>query len=153
GELAPGGVVSQLDLVRRLGVGRTPLREALRLLQREGLVVDGAPGRRLRVSPLTMPDLDDLYALRVAGEAVAVWLTVPALDAGDVRSLERDAATAAGGDASAHRRFHATLRRGAGRRLREHLGRLFEHAERYQRRFVAEAGGLPERSDAEHHEI
>jgi GntR family transcriptional regulator, rspAB operon transcriptional repressor len=45
GELAPGAVMSQVALAEELGISRTPLREALRLLQGEGLV-DAEPNRR-----------------------------------------------------------------------------------------------------------
>lgn len=136
GELEPGAEISQLELSRRLSVSRTPLREALRLLEREGLVVDTGPHRSVKISSLSMHDLDDLYSLRVMGEGLAVWLTVPTLRAKDFEALEEDLELAAQGDADAHRRFHAGLRIGAGWRLREHLERLFNHAERYQRAFM-----------------
>ena len=38
GVLPPGAVVSQVKLAERLGINRTPLREALRMLQRENLI-------------------------------------------------------------------------------------------------------------------
>lgn len=136
GELEPGAEISQLELSRRLSVSRTPLREALRLLEREGLVVDTGPHRSVKISSLSMHDLDDLYSLRVMGEGLAIWLTVPTLRTKDFEVLEEDLELAAQGDADAHRRFHAGLRIGAGWRLRDHLERLFNHAERYQRAFM-----------------
>jgi DNA-binding GntR family transcriptional regulator len=153
GELAPGEEISQLDLTRRLGVGRTPLREALRLLQREGLVIDVGSHRRVRISALSMADLDDLYSLRVLGEGLAIWLTVPTLRGDDFEQLTRDSEAVAAGDAEAHRRFHAVLRRGAGDRLSEHLRRLFEHAERYQWAFLHHGVSSTDGKLAEHLEI
>ena len=47
GTLPPGSLLSQLQLSRALGVSRTPLREALRMLQEEGLV-DAEPNQRAR---------------------------------------------------------------------------------------------------------
>jgi DNA-binding GntR family transcriptional regulator len=129
GELAPGAEISQLELSQQLSVSRTPLREALRLLEREGLVVNSGPHRSVKISSLNMRDLDDLYSLRVMGEGLAIWLTVPTLRGDDIARLEHELDL---GDPAAHRRFHAGLRTGAGSRLREHLDRLFEHAERYQ---------------------
>ena len=52
GQLAPGAVMSQVALAQDLGISRTPLREALRMLQSEGLV-EGEPNRRVRVAPMT----------------------------------------------------------------------------------------------------
>jgi DNA-binding GntR family transcriptional regulator len=139
GALQPGSEISQLELSRQLSVSRTPLREALRLLEREGLVVNVGPHRAIRVSELSMVDLDDLYSLRVLGEGLAIWLTVPTLRADDLERLEQDLSElTATGDPLAHMRFHAGLRTGGGERLREHLERLFEHADRYQRAFFTQ---------------
>ncbi|GAA4978835.1 GntR family transcriptional regulator [Yinghuangia aomiensis] len=133
GTLAPGSEITQLDLSRRLSVSRTPLREALRLLEREGLVVSAGPHRSVRISSLSMRDLDDLYALRVMGEGLATWLTVPMLRREDFEQLDADVERIANRDAEAHERFHACLRQGASGRLREQMAQLFDHAERYQR--------------------
>ncbi|WP_406409435.1 GntR family transcriptional regulator [Streptomyces sp. NBC_01643] len=138
GELPAGQEFSQSELSRRISVGRTPLRDALRLLEREGLVVNTGPHRSVRISPLTMQDLDDLYSMRVMGESVAIWLTVPILRGSDFERLERDLELTSTGDAEAHRRFHAGLRVGAGPRLISHLQTLFDHAERYQRARLAQ---------------
>lgn len=136
-ELPPGAEISQLELSRKLSVSRTPLREALRLLESEGLVEDNGPHRSVRISSLSMNDLDDLYSLRVMGEGLAIWLTVPMLRATDFEQMEWELEHAApGGDTEAHRRFHNILRAGAGPRLREHLERLFDHAERYHRAYM-----------------
>jgi DNA-binding GntR family transcriptional regulator len=156
GGLPPGSEVSQVELSRRLECSRTPLREALRLLEREGLVVSEAAYRRVRISPLSMVDLDDLYALRVLGEGLAIWLTVPTLRSADYASLEHDLEATTEGDLEAHRRFHRCLRAGAGPRLADHLERLFEHAERYQREYRDRAQNLAgafQQKRAEHQAI
>jgi DNA-binding GntR family transcriptional regulator len=108
----------------------------------------------MRVSPLSMQDLDDLYAIRVTGEALAIWLTVPVLRDADFDALEGELELIEGGDADAHRRFHAGLRVGAGDRLRMQLDQLFEHAERYHRAFYATPDrAFVTRKLAEHREI
>jgi DNA-binding GntR family transcriptional regulator len=66
GRLAPGSRVVEADLAGRLGVSRTPVRDALRVLQQEGLVVAGSPGgfkSRLIVAPLTKEDARELYTI------------------------------------------------------------------------------------------
>jgi DNA-binding GntR family transcriptional regulator len=133
GELAPGSEISQTDLSRRLNCSRSPLRESLRLLEREGLIGGSEAYRLVRISSLSMVDVDDLFSLRVLGEGLAIWLTVPTLRTSDFEALEDDYERLNKKDMDAHRRFHARLRGGAASRQSEHLALLFEHAERYQR--------------------
>jgi DNA-binding GntR family transcriptional regulator len=155
GTIEPGTELSQLELSKRLSVSRTPLREALKLLEREGLVVNNGPHRLVQISPLSMVDLDDLYSLRVLGESLAIGLTVPTLREADFERLEQEIDVAANDPTrevreKAHRRFHAGLRVGTAQRLREHLEVLFEHAERYQRAFLREDVGVAEAKYKEH---
>jgi len=71
GEIAPGERLLQVDLARRYGVSRIPLREALRSLHAEGLVVI-EPNRGTICRPLEPKDLSDLYAVRTALEQLAI---------------------------------------------------------------------------------
>jgi len=154
GDLAPGSEISQIALSQQLNCSRTPLREAMRLLEQEGLVVSEGAYRLIRVSSLTMSDLDDLYALRVMGEGLSIWLTVPTLRTADYETLERDLDAATNGDLDAHRDFHRLLRGGGGSRLADQLGVLFEHAERYQRVYRDQVQDLPSKHKrAEHQAI
>src|SRR2546430_16672586 len=84
----PNGVhLSQRELSRLTGVGRTHLREALRMLQRE-VLVEAEPNHRVRVADFSIPDLEQLYAMRISLEALAIRLTVPLLQADELRRLE-----------------------------------------------------------------
>src|ERR671923_2666709 len=76
GEIPAGEATSQVTLARQLDVGRTPLREALRMLQREGLVIS-EPNRRVRVAELSSDDAEELYVMRIALEAGPNPETVP----------------------------------------------------------------------------
>ncbi len=86
--LAPGAVVSQVKLARQLGVNRTPLREALRMLQQEGLV-EAEHNRRVRIAALSDEDLVDIYSLRILQEAVSIRVSLPRLTAARLRSLDQ----------------------------------------------------------------
>jgi len=72
-ELAPGSVVDERALMERLGLGRTPIREALRTLQRERLV-EVFPRRGLIVPAINVGDLATLTEVRASLEAQAAAL-------------------------------------------------------------------------------
>lgn len=70
GTLPPGVRVPEKDLCDAYGVSRTPLREALKVLANEGLVVL-EPNRGARVSLITKQDLDEVFPVMGAFEALA----------------------------------------------------------------------------------
>ena len=153
GEIAPGHETSQSALARELGVSRAPLHDALRILQREGLVLVRPTGR-LRIAELSVQDLEELYFTRISLEAVAVRITVPFLGREDVAELEglmgvMDAGNDAAFD-SAHRAFHMGFVKGAGKRSLATLERLFDHAGRYRSIFAAAAPEEWPKRRAEH---
>ena len=71
GKYAPGMRLVQDDLAEAFGVSRIPLREALRRLEGEGLVVI-SPNRGAIVRPLSPKDVVDLYDVRLALESLAI---------------------------------------------------------------------------------
>lgn len=73
GRLAPGTGLGEVEQSSRLGVSRTPLREALRRLEAEGLAVVGK-GRTYRVSSISPDDVRHLFELREALECQAARL-------------------------------------------------------------------------------
>jgi DNA-binding GntR family transcriptional regulator len=143
GELAAGAEMSQVQLARELGVSRTPLREALRMLQREGLI-EAEANRMVRVASFSVEDLEELYALRIVNEALGIRLTVPVMTAEDdaflKESLRRMERLAAARDFPVweehHRAFHRRLVRAAGARPLRLLAELSDHSERYRRLYV-----------------
>lgn len=70
GGFAPGARLKEEELARELGMSRTPVREALLVLQAEGLV-EAAPNRGATVRVHGAEDLDDLYQLRALLEGYA----------------------------------------------------------------------------------
>jgi DNA-binding GntR family transcriptional regulator len=130
GTLRPNEKVRDTDLAARLGVSRTPVREALQRLEDEGFVRT-APNRWTRVSPLDVADARRLYPIIWTLEALAVRIAGARLDARDLRELadandrlaralrQRNASAAS----SADRSFHAALVR---RAQNEELSRILE---------------------------
>jgi DNA-binding GntR family transcriptional regulator len=76
GAVEPGTILNQAELARSFGVSRTPMREAFRMLQEEGLI-HSEPDRRAVVIGLDLADLDAMYGARLLLEALAVRMTVP----------------------------------------------------------------------------
>jgi len=140
GELAPGAVMSQVALAEELGISRTPLREALRMLQSERLV-EAEPNRRVRVAPMSPADMEELCVARVTLEAEAIRLSVPRMTSEDLARMEGYMAEMAHfANVEDYRRwtvphqaFHRALTAPAGERINDLLGQLFDHAERYRR--------------------
>ena len=140
GTLAPGSVLSQLQLSQALGVSRTPLREALRMLQEEGLV-DAEPNHRALVKGFDSSDLESVYSTRILLESFGVALTIPTLTADDIAAAEdalyRTRSAIVHEDFAewkqAHREFHRVLVRGAGDQLVQLIEVQAERAERYLR--------------------
>ena len=70
GHLAPGEKLSEQALGDQFHVSRTPLREALKVLATEGLI-DIRPNRGASVAPLTIADLDEVFPIMGALEALS----------------------------------------------------------------------------------
>ncbi|WP_167957121.1 GntR family transcriptional regulator [Anaerosporobacter faecicola] len=73
GELEPGERLMEIQLAERLGVSRTPIREAIRKLELEGLVIM-VPRKGAEVAKITEKDLNDVLEVRCALEELAVEL-------------------------------------------------------------------------------
>ena len=69
--IEPGARLVQAELASRMGVSRTPLREALRLLEQDGLVCVSDGNRTVEVVRLSRRDLIDLYAIREVLDGLA----------------------------------------------------------------------------------
>ncbi|HEX5819763.1 MAG TPA: GntR family transcriptional regulator [Gemmatimonadales bacterium] len=146
GELA-GTRVRDTDLATRLGVSRTPVREALLDLVRTGVLVSDH-GRGFRVAPLDPVEVRELGQMLGALEASALRLSAPFSPA-RLADLERAVAgiDAARGDASLvldrNEEWHLILLEGCpNRRLRERLADLRGATRRYVLAFLREAGRL-----------
>jgi DNA-binding GntR family transcriptional regulator len=87
GEFGPGERLPERHLVEVLGVSRTPVREALRKLNAEGLVMF-EPNRGARVQEIDPGDINDLFELGVSLEGFAAGLAARRADSKDIAHLE-----------------------------------------------------------------
>lgn len=88
GELSPGTRLIEQDVSQRLGISRGPLREALRLLETEGLV-KSYPGRGSFVAELSEKDIVQIYSLRTILEVEAARLAARKRSHEDLMELEK----------------------------------------------------------------
>ncbi len=140
GQLGPGAPVGLKDQAERLGISIMPIRDAVKRLQHEGLVVH-VPQREAFVAPLSLENMDDIYRTRNALESLAIDLacqhfTDAHYDALS-RVLDEFASAYEKGDARAgrewHRRFHVDLYAlGGSPTLNRLIPPLIDATERYR---------------------
>ena len=92
GDLKPGERLMELQLAAKLGVSRTPIREAIRMLEQEGLAVT-IPRKGAEVAQITEKSLRDVLEVRRALEELAVQLACDRMDEEGVRELRAAAET------------------------------------------------------------
>lgn len=152
--------ISQVKLADELGVSRTPLREALRMLQHEGLARVEA-NKRVTIADVNPEDLDSLYALRIQQESLAVFQhTRRAADderQESRRNLEAMFSAIHADDIDAwnlaHRRFHMSMASGLHERFETSISRHFDHAERYRHIYLVGSDANWSQSSQDHNAI
>jgi DNA-binding GntR family transcriptional regulator len=150
GEIGPGEWIRQEEVAERLGSSRLPVREALRILEAEGLT-EHERHKGARVPSLTMHEVDVVYRMREQLEQLAIGESIPYLSSDDLRALAelqgRIEALPRGEDAAVadflelDREFH--LRSYTGCRidqLTSTVTRLWNSTAHYRRTFVTLTG-------------
>ena len=87
GELKPGERLMEIALADKLGVSRTPIREAIRKLELEGLVVM-APRKGAKVASITERDLNDVLEVRKGMEVLSISLACKRITGEELEKLE-----------------------------------------------------------------
>jgi GntR family transcriptional regulator, rspAB operon transcriptional repressor len=130
-ELRPSEPLVESELMQRLGVGRTPLRDALRLLAHDGLV-DIEARRGTRVSHVTIDDLQQIFEVREGVEELVGRLAAGRVTPAHLEELssliERvRASDTEASDVALDTQFHDLLLRIAANRYLDAIyGRLFD---------------------------
>lgn len=113
GTLAPGTRLRETDLADRLGISRTPVREAIRQLEADGLVTH-LPRQGATIRSLDHAEIVELYEMRAVLEGTAARLAARAasdIELAELAALNGDMATAIAGPPAreVNRQFHRML--------------------------------------------
>jgi DNA-binding GntR family transcriptional regulator len=152
--------VNETRVTRELALSRSPVREALRILEAEGLVTL-EPHRGARVRAVSEQDLEEIFDVRLMIESHGVLRHLHRLAPDALTPLRRavDDARVALGSGDVDRWHHASLRFHDGLVMlasNRHLTRLHEELKTSLRRYqisVVGAAGEPERFQVEHEAI
>jgi len=104
--LRPGQQLNPAELARRFGVSKTPVREALHALQREGLI-HIIPRAGYFVTPVTIEDVRNIFQLRLILEAASAQLAAQSITEEELDALEELSSRYKSGDVESYRRFLA----------------------------------------------
>lgn len=145
GPIEPGVKVVEAQLANSLGVSRTPVREAMKRMEYEGLLVS-RPGYSTRVTIPSIADIEEIYPLIAVLEGLAAQLAVPHLTNSDLDYMEELARAMAHharrGETeelvSADTQFHAVLHnRSQNPRVRSVVADLRRQVERLEYTFFS----------------
>jgi phosphonate utilization transcriptional regulator len=160
GELAAGARLNELEIARSLGISRAPVRESLRTLEQNGLVVS-RKNYGVFVRVVSMEEAGDIYQIRSyiddgVGRELARRIDADQLAELD-RLVERMESAFAAGDAAGYHGlnviFHERMVEIVGnRKLRDIYRKLLNELTLYRRRSLGQPGAMP-RSVEEHREI
>lgn len=132
--LAPGADLREAELAERFKVSKSPVRDALMRLEREGLVIT-LPRQGYRVAPVSRADVEDMFHLRALLESACVERIVRRASDEQLQSLDAYRAYEAddwpGGFIEYNRSFHRRLAElAANGRMRDYLAELIDQMER-----------------------
>lgn len=156
--IAPGAEIREGELALRFGTSKSPVRDALMHLQREGLVTP-LPRQGYRVASISLSDVEDMFHLRGALERACTERIVRHASDAQLQELDRFRSFVPGewpgGFIAYNRAFHCSLALLAGNaRLLDHFTGLIDQMERAVLVSVANVrGGDPQALVREHCEI
>lgn len=87
GKIKPGTRMMEIELAEDMGVSRTPIREAIRKLEKEGLVVI-EPRKGAYASEVSIKDMEDILEVRANLEGLAAYLAAERMTEAEKKALE-----------------------------------------------------------------
>ena len=87
GVFSPGERLMEIQMADEMGVSRTPVREAIRMLEKEGFVVM-IPRRGTYVSNMSIKDINDVYEIRISLDTLAAGLAAERITDGELEELQ-----------------------------------------------------------------
>jgi len=157
-ELMPGAEIREAELAARFEVSKSPVRDALISLEREGLVIT-IPRQGYRVAPVSISDMLDMFHLRAALERANMERIIRHASDEQLEALDQfkhfSASQWPDGFVSYNKSFHRRLAElGGNPRMRDQLIDLIDLMERAVQISVSNMNhGKPEALVAEHREI
>ncbi|NPV06797.1 MAG: GntR family transcriptional regulator [Anaerolineae bacterium] len=138
GAWPPGTQLHPASLAERLGMSRTPVRDALNALQQEGLV-EILPRRGYFVSRITVRDVEEVFDLRLILEAATAKRAATRIAPDEIERLACLSRRYVAGDVESYkayleenREFHLAVAAATGNRLLEEaLARVLDHMQRF----------------------
>lgn len=161
GKYLPGDVFTEGKLSEELGVSRTPIREALKQLELEGLV-KATPGRRIVVEGISTKDIEDIYTIRMLIEGLAARWAASNITADEIAEIREaleleEFYTQKGGDTESllkiDSRFHDLLFKACKSRPLNYILSTFHHYVQSARSASFEIPGRAEKVFEEHRDI
>lgn len=159
-QLKPGERMMEIQLAEEMGVSRTPVREAIRKLELEGLVVM-VPRKGAYVAGLSLKDIADVFEIRRALEGLAAELAADRITEDELEKLERYLVIIAeeieGGDiekvVETDTQFHTLLYEASrNSRLSQTISNLREQIQRFRTTSLSYPGRMKEALE-EHRKI
>ena len=134
---APGTFLNEREIIKDLGISRTPFREAVNALSREGLV-DIVPHKGIFVTEITLKDVMDLYRIREHLEPFAVTLAMENLTSDSLETLrfplsdksESEATECTDAVREDEDLHHMLLRLADNKLLTQMMGEIYDHNHR-----------------------
>ena len=136
--LPAGSAIAELDIASELNVSRTPIREALKELEAEGLVTR-YPSRGTIVSPITPYDVEEIFSLRILLECFALQLAWGKITKAEIEGLEK-ILTGLGASSAKEDYYYSDkylhnliIDRAGNKRLKQFINVLNSQIERFRR--------------------
>lgn len=140
GQLVPGQRMVEAELCDKMGISRSPLREAFRILESQGYLVH-KPRRGMHVTKVSLQEIENIYTIRANLESLATSLAVKQGDPGtlnELKKLHQEMMDAAGeGNIGTYQRlnlkFHEILNNASGnQRLSDLIDNFVKQTNRYR---------------------